>query len=70
MNSWKNFHCNVLSTIYDQYTCGLCFLQLHIGSANGYDEVVEYLLENGADIEAEDNDGWQPIHAAACWGQV
>ena len=50
----------------------LCFFlsQLHIGAANGYDEVVEYLLDSGADIDAVDNDGWEPIHAAACWGQV
>ena len=31
---------------------------------------MEYLLDSGADIDAVDNDGWEPIHAAACWGQV
>ena len=43
---------------------------MHIAAANGYEEVVEYLLDNGARIDMVDNDFWQPIHAAACWGQV
>ncbi len=43
---------------------------MHIAAANGYDEVIEYLIDNGAKIDAKDKDGWQPIHAAACWGQV
>ena len=43
---------------------------MHIAAANGYEDVVEYLLDHGAKIDHIDNDGWQPIHAAACWGQV
>lgn len=43
---------------------------MHIAAANGYEEVIEYLLDNGAIIDVKDKDGWQPIHAAACWGQV
>lgn len=42
---------------------------MHIAAANGYEEVIEYLLDNGAIIDVKDKDGWQPIHAAACWGQ-
>ncbi|XP_065676442.1 protein phosphatase 1 regulatory inhibitor subunit 16B isoform X2 [Hydra vulgaris] len=42
---------------------------MHIAAANGYEDVVEYLLDHGAKIDLIDNDGWQPIHAAACWGQ-
>lgn len=41
---------------------------MHIAAANGYDEVVEYLLDHGAKINVVDFDEWQPIHAAACWG--
>lgn len=49
----------------------LCTLfQLHIAAANAYVEVLEFLLENDADIDVEDKDGWKPIHAAACWGNV
>ena len=43
---------------------------MHIAAANGYDEVVEYLLDHGAKINMLDHDAWQPIHAAACWGHV
>lgn len=41
---------------------------MHIAAANGYDQVVEYLLDHGAKISVVDHDAWQPIHAAACWG--
>lgn len=49
--------------------CYFC-VQMHIAAANGYDEVVEYLLDHGAKISMVDHDAWQPIHAAACWGHV
>lgn len=39
-------------------------------SANGYLSVAELLLENKAQVEVKDLDGWTPLHAAACWGQV
>lgn len=32
--------------------------------------MLEFLLENEADVDVEDKDGWKPIHAAACWGNV
>jgi len=44
--------------------------KLHIAAANAYEEVLEFLLENEADVDVEDKDGWKPIHAAACWGNV
>ncbi|XP_060099029.1 protein phosphatase 1 regulatory subunit 16A [Heteronotia binoei] len=43
---------------------------LHIASANGYLEAAELLLEHKASMSVQDNDGWQPLHAAACWGQI
>lgn len=45
-------------------------LQLHIASSNGYMSVVEFLLDHGASTDECDDDYWQPIHAAACWGHV
>lgn len=44
--------------------------QLHIASANGYMSVAELLLEHRALVEVKDSDGWTPLHAASCWGQV
>lgn len=43
---------------------------LHIAAANGYSAVVEFLLDNHVSTDVVDNDLWQPIHAAACWGHV
>lgn len=44
--------------------------QLHIAAANGYGQAAELLLEGGGRMDLRDSDGWQPLHAAACWGQV
>jgi len=42
---------------------------MHVAAANGYLDVMEFLLDNGALVDVQDRDGWQPIHAAVCWGQ-
>lgn len=46
------------------------YFQLHIAAANGYLEVVEFLLNHNVSMEMRDEDGWLAIHAAACWLQV
>lgn len=48
----------------------LFFSQLHIASANGYLSVVEFLLDHHVSTDVVDDDLWQPVHAAACWGHV
>lgn len=45
-------------------------VQLHVAAANGYLSVGEMLLEHNFPMEEKDSDGWTPLHAAACWGQV
>ena len=47
-----------------------CLFQLHIAAANGYIQVTEFLLSRGVTVDVLDSDSWQPIHCAACWGQV
>ena len=42
---------------------------LHIASANGYQTVVEYLIQQHVSINLQDRDGWTPIHAAVYWCQ-
>ncbi|XP_055888702.1 protein phosphatase 1 regulatory subunit 12C-like isoform X3 [Biomphalaria glabrata] len=42
---------------------------LHVAAAKGYLKVMSLLLEAGVDVNAEDFDGWTPLHAAAHWGQ-
>lgn len=50
----------------DKYGCSA----LHIAAANGYSEVVEFLLANGeVEVNIADNDGWTPFHAAVCWSR-
>ena len=45
--------------------------QLHIAAANGYIQVAEFLiLDQHVAVDPVDDDMWQPIHAAACWGHV
>ncbi|NXA23065.1 PP16A phosphatase, partial [Ibidorhyncha struthersii] len=43
---------------------------LHIAAANGYVEAAELLLAHRAGTDVRDEDGWQPLHAAAWWGQM
>ncbi|CAF0884380.1 unnamed protein product [Didymodactylos carnosus] len=40
---------------------------LHVACAKGYLDVMDILLKAGANINAMDNDGWTPLHAAAHW---
>ncbi|MED6288019.1 hypothetical protein CHARACLAT_022266 [Characodon lateralis] len=57
------------SAVLGDVTC-LDFV-LHIAAANGYVQAAELLLlEGGARVDLRDSDGWQPLHAAACWGQM
>lgn len=58
-----NYTCDCITTSY-------FLLQLHIAAANGYLRVVEFLLDQHVSTDVEDNDKWQPVHAAACWGHV
>lgn len=41
---------------------------LHVACANGYLQVVEFLLEHNFPVNIVDDDMWTSIHAAACWG--
>lgn len=43
---------------------------LHIAAANGYQSVLEFLLDHHCSTEVVDHDLWQPLHAAACWGHL
>lgn len=49
---------------------GVACLQLHMAAASGFSEAAALLLEHGASLSAKDLDGWEPLHAAAYWGQV
>ncbi|ELT96896.1 hypothetical protein CAPTEDRAFT_157758, partial [Capitella teleta] len=43
---------------------------LHVAAANGYIQVTEFLLDHHVAVDAVDEDLWQPVHCAACWGQL
>ncbi|XP_071517858.1 uncharacterized protein [Panulirus ornatus] len=40
---------------------------LHVAIANGFNDIVKLLKENKASLTVRDEDGWEPIHAAAYW---
>ena len=39
-------------------------------AANGHKEIVALLLANKADVDAQDNGGWTPLHMAARSGSM
>jgi len=43
---------------------------LHEAAIVGNEQLAEYLIENGANINCRDNEGWTPLHAAASLGQT
>jgi len=43
---------------------------LHIASGYNYIQIVKFLLANGADILAKDNQGLLPLHNASCYGHL
>jgi len=43
---------------------------LHWAAANGHLSVVEYLVNQKADINAKDKDRWTPLHSAAEKGHL
>ena len=52
------------------YTHTHTHTQLHVAAANGYSEVLEFLLsQSDIGLNIQDNEGWTPFHAAVCWGQ-
>ena len=45
-------------------------LQLHVAAANGYTDVLEFLLsQDNMNLDIQDTEGWTPFHAAVCWEQ-
>ena len=51
------------------YGCLLC-PQIHIAAANGYGDVMKYLVRRDADLNLQDDSGSTPLHVAAKFGQV
>ena len=43
---------------------------LHLAARYGHKEIVEYLVEKGADVNAKDKEGWTPLHFAAQEGHT
>jgi uncharacterized protein len=46
---------------------GLLSILLHF---NGHVDILHLLVENGADLEAQENDGWRALHWAAIHGNL
>ena len=46
------------------------YTAIHRAAYNGHVEVIEKLIELGANVAAKTNEKWQPIHCACKWNQV
>ena len=60
-------HCGpeiLATTDEDSYTA------LHRAAYNGHSDVVEFLLEKGAAVDAKTIDDWTPLHSACRWNKV
>lgn len=43
---------------------------LHVAIAEGHNDIVKFLLDKGASVTVQDEDGWQPVHLAAYWSNA
>ncbi|CAM9440978.1 unnamed protein product [Choristocarpus tenellus] len=43
---------------------------LHRAASMGYTTITQYLLQQGAVVDAVAKDGWTPLHLACRWGRV
>jgi hypothetical protein len=43
---------------------------LHFAARDGVGEMVEFMLDHGADVNAPGEDGWTPLHFAAAHGHT
>ncbi|ESN94703.1 hypothetical protein HELRODRAFT_95847, partial [Helobdella robusta] len=42
---------------------------LHIAACSGYGRVIDFLLSKKVPVNATDDEGWQALHLATCYGQ-
>lgn len=46
------------------------YTAIHRAAYNGHVQVIEKLIQFGANVTAKTNDKWQPLHCACKWNQV
>lgn len=46
------------------------YTPLHRASYSGHVNIVQLLIDRGADVRARTIDGWEPIHSACRWGEI
>ena len=70
MDLVRELHSHCGDDIITNTTDSDLYTPLHRACYNGHTEVVEYLLSNGAKIDAQTIDGWQPLHCACRWNKT
>ncbi|XP_055944745.1 serine/threonine-protein phosphatase 6 regulatory ankyrin repeat subunit B-like [Argiope bruennichi] len=62
-------HINLVSTLLKKINVNnvseMCFVPVHYAALGGHVDIVQFLITNGADINAKSSNGMMPLHLAA-----
>ncbi|KAI9298648.1 ankyrin [Neoconidiobolus thromboides FSU 785] len=57
-----------IENVFDTHTSYSKLSLLHLASSYNHISICQYLIENGANVNPQDREGWTPLHCAAAEG--